>query len=89
VTIHSLLHIVDGIEAAGPPGGYWAFSMEWYCGHLHHDGVRNRRKPYTSLDNCVRHIEQLNTTKIRYNLVDLLSLEGSGKENGDVFEERT
>jgi len=62
--------------------------MERYCGFLKRDGVRNRRKPYASLDNRVRHVAQLNITKIRYNLVDLLSLTGSRKEDGDMFPER-
>jgi hypothetical protein len=88
VTIHSLLHIADGIEAAGPVWVYWSFVMERYCGFLKRDGVRSRRKPYASLSNRVRHIAQLNTTKIRYNLVDLLSLEGPATKCGDVFPER-
>jgi len=62
--------------------------MERYCGFLKRDGVRNRQKPYASLDNRVRHVAQLNITKIRYNLVNLLSLMGSAKEDGDVFPER-
>jgi len=88
VTIHSLLHIADGIEAAGPVGSYWAFVMERYCGFLKRDGVRNRKKPYASLDNRVCHVAQLHTTKIRYNLVDSLSLTGPEKDSGDVFPER-
>lgn len=88
VTIHSLLHVADGIEAAGPVWTYWSFVMERYCGFLKRDGVRNRRKPYASLDNRVRHVAQLNTTKIRYNLVDLLSLTGPAKGDGEVFPER-
>lgn len=87
VTVHSLLHIADGIEAAGPVWAYWSFVMERYCGFLKRDGVRNRRKPYASLDNRVRHVAQLNTTKIRYCLVDLLSLKESVNE-GEVFPER-
>jgi hypothetical protein len=88
VTIHSLLHIADGIEAAGPVWVYWSFVMERYCGFLKHDGVRNRRKPYASLDNHVQHVTQLSTTKIRYDLVDLLLLTGPKKEDGEVFPER-
>ena len=89
VTIHSLLHIADGIEAAGLVWTYWAFVMERYCGFLKRDGVRNRRKPFASLDNRVQHVAQLNITKIRYNLVDLLSLKGPTNEDGEVFPERT
>lgn len=88
VTIHSLLHIADAIEAAGPVWVYWAFVMERYCGFLKRDGVRNRRKPYASLDNRVRHVAQLNITKIRYDLVNRLSLAGPVKEDGDIFPER-
>ena len=88
VTIHSLLHVADGIEAAGPVWTYWSFVMERYCGLLKRDGVRSLRKPYTSLDNRVRHVAQLNTAKIRYNLVDLLSLTGPANKDGEVFPER-
>ncbi|KAF9790962.1 hypothetical protein BJ322DRAFT_1104608 [Thelephora terrestris] len=86
VTVHSLLHVANGIETAGPVWAYWSFVMERYCGFLKRDGVRNRRKPYASLDNRVRHVAQLNTTKIRYHLVDLLSLKAPDNE-GEVFPE--
>lgn len=62
--------------------------MERYCGFLKRDGVRNRRKPYASLDNRVRQVAQLHTTKIRYNLVNLLSLSGPTRGDGEVFSER-
>ena len=88
VTVHSLLHVADGIEAAGPVWTYWSFVMERYCGFLKRDGVRNRRKPYASLDNRVRQVAQLHTTKIRYNLVNLLSLSGPTRGDGEVFSER-
>ena len=88
VTLHSLLHVADGIEAAGPVWAYWAFVMERFCGFSKRDGVRSRKNPYASLDARVRHIAQLNTTKIRYNLVNLLSLTGPTNEGGDVFQER-
>ncbi|KAF9791037.1 hypothetical protein BJ322DRAFT_422834 [Thelephora terrestris] len=87
VTLHSLLHVADGIEAAGPVWTYWSFVMERFCGFLKRDGVRSRRKPYASLDNRVRHVAQLHNTKIRYNLVDLLSLTGPTREGGEVFPE--
>ena len=86
--MHSLLHIADGIEAAGPVWTYWAFVMERYCGYLKRDGVRSRRHPYASLDRRVLHVAQLNTTKISFNLVDLLSLAPPVDKWGDVFEER-
>ena len=62
--------------------------MERYCGFLKRNGVRNRKKPYASLDNRVRHVAQLNITKIRYNLVDQLSLTGPVAKGSDVFPER-
>ena len=62
--------------------------MERYCGFLKRDGVRSRRKPYASLDNRVRDVAQLNITKIRYNLVDRLSLKAPTTELGDIFPER-
>jgi hypothetical protein len=89
VTVHSLLHVADGIEAAGPVWAYWSFVMEQYCGFLKRDGMRSRWKPYTGLDNRVCHVAQLNITKIRYCLVDRLALTGSPKGDGDVFPERS
>jgi hypothetical protein len=88
VIVHSLLHIADGIEAAGLVWTYWSFVMERYCGFLKRDGVQNRGKPYASLDNHVQHVAQLNTVRIRYNLIDYLSLKGPKKELGEVFLER-
>jgi hypothetical protein len=87
VTVHSLLHIADGIEAAGPVWAYWSFVMERYCGFLKRNGVRSQRKPYTSLNNRIRHVAQLSITKVRYDLVNLLSLTGPKKEDREVFPE--
>ena len=62
--------------------------IERYCGFLKRDGMRSRQKPYAGLDNRVCHVAQLNITKIRYCLVDQLTLTGSLKGDGDVFPER-
>jgi hypothetical protein len=88
VTVHSLLHIADGIEAAGPVWTYWAFVMERYCGYLKRDGVRSRSHPYTSLNRQVLHVAQLNTTKILFNLVDSLSLVPPVDKHGTIYKER-
>ena len=88
VTVHSLLHIADGIEAAGPVWTYWSFVMERYCGFLKRDGVRSRREPYASLNNRVLHVTQLNITKVKYWLIDTLSPAQSTKDCGEVFPER-
>ena len=61
--------------------------MERYCGFLKRDGVRNWQKPYASLDKRVQHVAQLNITKIRYGLVNLLSLTGPASADGDIFPE--
>ena len=50
LSIHSLLHIADCIEGWGPVWCYWAFPMEWFCGHLKHGGVTSKHYPYSSLD---------------------------------------
>jgi hypothetical protein len=34
LTIHALLHITDGIDAAGPVWCYWSFAMEQFCGTI-------------------------------------------------------
>ena len=61
--------------------------MERYCGFLKRNGVRNRRRPYASLNKHAPHVAQLNITKIKYGLVNLLSLTGPAKADGDIFPE--
>lgn len=75
LTIHALLHISDGIKAAGPVWAYWAFPMERYCGTLL-PAVKSRRFPFASLDQFVADHAQLNQVKLLYNLHQKLSLRG-------------
>jgi hypothetical protein len=67
VTIHSLLHIADGIEEAGPVWAYWAFPMERFCGLLQ-PAIRSRRYPYPSMDTYVVATAQLSQLKHKFNL---------------------
>jgi len=88
VTIHSLLHIADGIEAAGPVSGYWAFVMERYCGFLKRSGIRSRKNPYKSLDRRVLDVERLHVVKLKYGLMDVLPPKRHKQQDGEVFPER-
>jgi len=72
VTIHSLLHVADGIEAADPVWVYWAFMMEWYCGFLKCSGVWNCKNPHKSLNQQVLDVACLYVLKLKYGLVDVL-----------------
>ena len=87
LTIHALLHIADGIDAAGPVWCYWSFAMERFCGAITR-GNKNRANPYASLDRRVRDVAQLQMVKIKFGLLETLSLrrpEGEVDEDADTF----
>jgi hypothetical protein len=65
LTIHALLHIADGIEAAGPVWAYWAFPMERFCGRLQ-PCIKSRRFPFASIDGHVVATAQLSIIKVKY-----------------------
>ncbi|KAF7358560.1 hypothetical protein MSAN_01194200 [Mycena sanguinolenta] len=69
LTIHTLLHIADGIQFCGPVWCYWAR----YCGSIQ-PGIRSRRFPWASIDRYVLEIAQFTQTKSWYNVVDELAL---------------
>jgi hypothetical protein len=73
LTIHALLHVVDGIEAAGPVWTYWAFPTERFCGRLLPE-IRSRRHPFSNIDNFVVASAKLSQIKTMYNLDEELSL---------------
>src|ERR1700675_1431827 len=73
LTIHALLHVVDGMEAAGPVWTYWAFPTEWFCGQLLPQ-IHSRRHPFSNIDNFVVASAKLSQIKIMYNLNEELSL---------------
>ncbi|KAH9922140.1 hypothetical protein B0H21DRAFT_841828 [Amylocystis lapponica] len=73
VTIHALLHIADGIEAAGPVWASWAFPMERYCARLQ-PALRSRRFPDASLSRYVVSAAQLQQIKLMYDLTEELAL---------------
>ena len=88
LTIHTLLHIANGIDAAGPVWCYWSFAMEQFCGAITR-GNKNRANPYASLDCCVRDVAQLQMVKIKFGLSEMLSLqrpEGELDEDADMFD---
>ncbi|KAJ7787859.1 hypothetical protein B0H14DRAFT_2399057, partial [Mycena olivaceomarginata] len=67
LTIHALLHIADGIEAAGPVWAYWAFPMERFCGRLQ-PCIKSRRFPFASIDGHVVAMAQLAIIKVKHGL---------------------
>ncbi|KAJ6592451.1 hypothetical protein B0H19DRAFT_1204792 [Mycena capillaripes] len=67
LTIHALLHIADGIEAAGPVWAYWAFPMERFCGRLQ-PCIKSRRFPFASIDGHVVAMAQLSIVKVQHAL---------------------
>ena len=73
LTIHALLHVVDGMEAAGPVWTYWAFPTERFCGRLLPE-IRSQRHPFSNIDNFVVASAKLSQIKIMYNLDEELSL---------------
>jgi hypothetical protein len=73
LTIHGLLHVVDGMEAAGPVWTYWAFPTERFCGRLLPE-IRSRRHPFSNIDNFIVASAKLSQIKIMYNLDEELSL---------------
>ena len=88
LTIHALLHIADGIDAAGPMWCYWPFAMERFCGAVTR-GNKNRANPYASLDRRVRDVAQLQMVKVKFGLLETLSLrrpQGEPDEDADTFD---
>lgn len=76
ITIHGLLHIADGIAAAGPVWATWAFVMERYCGFVKRRAVRSRTHPYASIDRHLLEMAQLNVILLKYGLRKKIGLKG-------------
>jgi len=74
--VHGLLHIADGIAAAGPVWAIWAFVMEHYCGFVKQRAVRSRAHPYASIDCRILEMAQLNVILLKYGLKKSLELKG-------------
>ncbi|KAJ7073432.1 hypothetical protein B0H15DRAFT_792867 [Mycena belliarum] len=79
LTIHALLHVADGIEAAGPVWAYWAFPMERFCGRLQ-PCIKSRRYPFASIDGHVVSTAQLSIIKVKLDCEDLIRLGPPKKE---------
>lgn len=67
VTVHTLLHVADSIEAMGPVGAYWAFPMERWCGYCA-QSVHSRRFPWSNIANYAVAAARLHTIKLVYGL---------------------
>jgi len=74
VTIHTLLHITDSIEASGPMWAYWAFPMEHYCSSLI-PAIRSQQFPFPSIDQYIMEVAQLMQVKMYHWLHDVLALQ--------------
>jgi hypothetical protein len=85
ITVHGLLHIADGIAAAGPVWATWAFAMERYCGFVKRRAVRSRAHPYASIDRRILEMAQLNVVSLRYGLRKKLKLGGN---RGQVIKDK-
>ena len=73
ITIHALLHVVDGMEAVGLVWTCCAFPMEWFCGRLLPE-IHSRHHSFSNIDNFVVASAKLSQIKIVYNLDEELSL---------------
>ena len=90
ITVHGLLHIADGIEAAGPVWATWAFVMERYCGFVKRRAVRSQAHPYASIDRRILETAQLHLVILKYGMRKKLELKGKcGKVVKDRFSECT
>ena len=79
LTIHTLLHISEGIRTARPFWTYWAYPMECHCNTLL-KSIRNRRHPYASINSFATATAQLNWIWLLYNLDEELCLDPDKKE---------
>ncbi|KAJ3716065.1 hypothetical protein C8R42DRAFT_698103 [Lentinula raphanica] len=73
LTIHGLLHVVDGIEEIGPVWTNWAFPTERFCGRLQ-PAIKSRRHPFAAIDNYIIHQAHLSQIKLLYGVEAELSL---------------
>ena len=72
--MHGLLHIADGIKAAGPVWATWSFAMEQYCSYTKQNTVQSRKHLLVSINNQILKTTQLEMAKMKYGLVKTLSL---------------
>jgi hypothetical protein len=84
LTVHTLLHITDSIEAMGPVWAYWAFLMEKFCGKLlcH---IKSCHHPFASIDSYITAVVQLEQIKNQYNAYDQLALLLPKEANSQEF----
>ncbi|PPR00971.1 hypothetical protein CVT24_000267 [Panaeolus cyanescens] len=85
VTIHSLLHIADGMCAAGPVSCYWAFPMERHCSTLL-PAARSRRHPYVAISNFSTAAAQLDQIRLLYDVSLSLEPEKPPDEPPDLLK---
>jgi hypothetical protein len=84
LTIHTLLHIADGIKLMGPVWVYWAFAMERSCGKLARM-IKSWRFPFANLDNQVLAQAQLLHIVSHHNIHDQLALWPPSDPGGTII----
>ncbi|KAH7917964.1 hypothetical protein BV22DRAFT_1187293 [Leucogyrophana mollusca] len=72
LTIHGLLHWIQGIRDCGPVWTTWTFYMERFCGVLQ-SGLRSRRHPWSNLNKRLLHMTYLDQLTARYDLTHELA----------------
>lgn len=87
LTIHGLLHVVQGIRDCGPVWTTWTFHMERFCGMLQRE-LCSRSQPWSNLNKVLLHRTYLEQLKVRYDLTDELANEDDREDDGPIGYER-
>ncbi|KAH7911338.1 Transposase family tnp2-domain-containing protein, partial [Hygrophoropsis aurantiaca] len=72
LTIHGLLHWIQGIRDCGPVWTTWTFYMERFCAVLQ-SGLHSRRHPWGNLNKRLLHMTYIEQLTVRYDLTRELS----------------
>ena len=75
LTIHSLLHVVQGIWNCGPVWTTWTFHMEQFCGMLQ-NSLHSWSHPWSNLNKVLLHCTYLEQLWMQYDLSEELANEG-------------
>ena len=70
VTVHTLLHIADSIEATGPVWASWVFPMERFCGALQ-PAIASWQFPWSSINHRLLDQAQLSQIRLLYDMPEL------------------
>jgi len=87
LTIHGLLHVVQGIRDCGPVWTTWTFHMEQFCGMLQ-NSLHSHSHPWSNLNKVLLHRTYLEQLRMRYDLSEELANEGEHEGDGPIGFER-